>query len=60
MSSYFMNVSNSYYVPIFEQMTWGEATRKCKDIDPLGHLAIVRSADEYEQLKDYLASVHGK
>lgn len=56
----YKSISNSYYKPIFEPMSWGNATQRCRKLNPSAHLAIVRSLSEYQELVNYLKSMPSK
>jgi hypothetical protein len=57
---HFIPATNSYYLPIFETMSWGDATRICKKVNPFARLVIIRSLSEYQQLVAYISSIPGE
>lgn len=48
--------AGSCYSIIFEEMTWGRATDRCRGIMPGAHLAAITSQEEHDAVTSYIRS----
>jgi hypothetical protein len=56
----FIPATNSYYLPIFEPISWGDATQLCQKLNPFARLVIIRNVSEFYNLVTYLSSIPGE
>jgi hypothetical protein len=49
-----MAATKTYVKPVYESLTWAEAQRRCREINPASHLAVFTSESMYQEVTSYL------
>ena len=55
----FLPETSTYYRVISQPMTWAEAYKSCKRLNPFARLAVFKSMEEYIEATNYLKQLNG-